>query len=229
MRFFLVILSSFFLISCDRLLPPRVFIGQSPNPNNQAPNVLPQHKLGEGLGSVQCDNRQFTLDTFNTQLRLFLSTSQDPSQLRPVGCENSHKGGMHFSGKVFFKDAQGGPGKIMRINEPNQVLHVHPSSYINIHIDFADDTKLRPIKVPALDLVNVTTNTLADGKIQGRITFLDDKGEISLDGSIDKRTGVFKGYFHYSNHTSFSGNHQLPKGTIGVAKINACSFFNCGT
>ena len=243
MRHIFLFVFSCLLISCDQLfpLPPQSSVNAT-TPNTSRPNsggdTLPQANTslrpGEGYGVVKCLNSGDNDGLFTDRILKFLSTSNNPEQLKPslglVSCSSEGNTGMFFKAKILFKDSEGGSTGRLKLNQNSDtVLEVHKDSYITFYIQSGPTAaKIKPITIPVnAELTDTNINQVSSDNIQGKIIFSDDKGRVSLQGQIQSN-GIFDGLISFTNTTSFDGYSSLFKGPLGAARVEACHIFNCG-
>ena len=114
-----------------------------------------------------------------------------------------------------------------------EMANGQPLSTFNGRSDIAQNSKLLVAvydKIPNqqnLSPLPARVFTRASGTIAGNniyVTFSDDYGTVTLDGSYDDNVAVMK--LTYDNSRNYQG-HQGHAGKLGVLKVPKCQFFRC--
>ena len=232
---YIIVLTSFFLLSCEYLIPPQETGGPrqgyqkpvvSPSQGDSTnPANIPEADTSRGWGKVECySEEEEEFQRFNIQVRQFLSTTYNPNSIPAIGCTDKHRGGVFFTGFVGFEnDDELDPSD----GSQGALVMRQSGSYIDVHIDpgtAQDSTKpntaIQPLRFLA---VSVTSRVSPSGETV--LYFRDDTATVTLKGRIDQN--FFAGQFQYRNRTTWQGGSTGFSGTIGLFQIRACKFFKC--
>ena len=239
--------SPLLLLSCSGLIqaPPatpgsKIPIQPSPNSNTiNTPSTTAQINLKElsvaslpkdrKWGLVKCadsDQEDWNTTAFNEQIRTFLSASANPSTMNfYVRCNwteayKEWKGGFFIKGSVSFQNGDFNP------QSTSQNLTIDANSYIELHIvSHLDRSVISPIK---MNIETLESNILNSNI---NLVFKDDKGKISLIGSVKMNDNIkdftISGDISFTNFIDWSGTPQNTTGPLGWFEIPACSFLKC--
>ena len=193
------------------------------NPDGPSSASLPTDRQ---WGLVRCSNQDnWNTNTFNEQIRLFLSTSTNPNTINfYVKCNwteeyKDWQGGFFIKGNVNFENGVFNP------QSTSQNLTISPSSYIELHIvSHRGINSVEPIKMNI-----VSQRSRINSNVQ--LVFKDDKGEISLTGSVKMNDNIkdftISGDISFTNLINWDGRPEITTGPLGWFEIPACSFLQC--
>ena len=213
-------------------------ISQTPN-NNLLPGNLSNKLKGQQnqntaitlpsnrqWGLVRCDGKSLKTEAFNSNVKNFLSTSNDPGRMAWwVKCNfndskfKNWKGGVFIRGQVFVQSNKSNP-------ESQQLIPTEKSSYIEIHIlDHIEGIVINPIRMQIVKLSSsISKNTVT-------LVFKDDKGEVTLKGIVNKNSKInaftISGNMFYLNYVDHAGTKTNYSGFLGYFEIPVYSFLSC--
>lgn len=214
----------FLIVSCEQIFqsryvppvtPPATPVTSLPPPPTTTSNIHTQSKWGV----LKCHTvNQEEMNQFNINLKHFLSTKIDPKTINSgFSCTATLKGGVFIRGQVDLPreesyDPTSRNQQIYLNNDSNK-------SYLEFHFESYHGPNIQPFRM-----------NFDYGSINGQVivlTFQDQKGLVTLDGSVSN--GIFKGTLSFENYITFSGQRPGVKGPLSAFAIPVCQLIECAT
>ena len=155
---------------------------------------------------------------FQQAVKDFLEAQIDPDYVGTVSCQGANQTGVLVGGKIELANGQALP-----VNSGQSIgkIDILPTSelLVVVYDKFQDQQNLGAIPPTYLKT--------ATGYVQGNqvfITFSDNYGTITLQGTYDRNNAVLQ--FQYDTRVTFDGQRGY-RGVMGDLHIPTCQFFRC--